>query len=139
MTNQTEAALAAVAEAHADTRRSVVAKTYKVKYAERAVTARGKKGLSKRVVADSCGDWLALELGFLVRPNPKKPMDYPRLSAIVEANGLSLAKWQHLNVGQQRMLVALALRPVVAEAGVLMLDDGTELKAPRSYCERYAR
>lgn len=139
---QTSEAVAALEAAQCDTRKSVVAQSYKIRYAERAVSARGKKGVDKRVVADSCGDWLALELAALCRPTKKSKLDVSRFCSILQANGIDPTKWLAETPnwqGRLRMTGGLALRAVVAEAGELVVDDTTILKAPKAWCERWLK
>ena len=119
--------------------RSVVARTYKQKYAERQLTARGRKGVDRRVRAQSCGDWLADELALRIRTTPRAPMDVATLVAIFDANGVehnhlprNTPSWQ----GRLRMSGGISLRKIVAASGFLVLPDGTELPAPRAWCER---
>lgn len=132
----------AILEAQLDTRKSVVAQSYKIRYAERAVSARGKKGVDKRVVADSCGDWLALELALLVRPTKKSKLNVERFCSILEANGINPTKWCTPTPnwqGRLRMTGGLALRAVVAECGELVVDEETVLKAPKAWCDRWTK
>lgn len=122
--------------------RSVVASGYKAKYAERAKSARGKKGVDRRVVAQSNGDWLALELAARLRPTKKSRLNVALLEAILDANGVEHLQWSRTTKnwqGRLRMSGGLALRTVVAENGALILPEGTELAAPRAWCERWIR
>lgn len=137
---------AAILEAaQSDTRKSVVAQSYKIRYAERAVSSRGKKGVDKKVVADSCGDWLALELASLVRPTKKSRLDVGLFCAILEANGIDPTNWLKDTPnwqGRLRMTGGLALRAIVAEAGELAIpgEDGiTTIRAPKAWCERWLK
>ena len=141
----------ATAEDNAALARSVVASNYKLRYAERAITARGKKGVDKRVVADSNGDWLALELAALIRPKKRATTDLDMFRAILDANGVDYSRlpvgtpnWQ----GRFRMNGGQMLRTAVAEAdGELVIPafDGrhvqTEehvLTAPRAWVKKWA-
>lgn len=130
------------AEADAARPRSVVAPTYKVKYAERALSARGKKGVAKKVVARSCGDWLALELAALCVDPQTKHLDVAKFEGILDANSVKHDHWNRTTPGWQgrlRMTGRLALQRVVAETGVLLLPDGTELQAPKAWVARHQR
>lgn len=141
MTTQTEEAINAVDAAKSDNRCSVVAKKYKIAYAERAVSARGKKGVSKCVVADSCGDWLRLELAAKCRPSPKAPMDVAMFDAILEANGVhvDVDRTRRFWQGRLSMNGSQALRAVVAECGHLVFPNGDRIEAPRVWCARWIR
>lgn len=130
---------------------SVVRGKYKALYAERAKTARGKKGVDRRVVADSNGDWLALELAALIRPKKSAKTDLEFFRAILDANGVDYSKlpigtknWQ----GRFRMNGGQMLRAAVAEADgefVVPAFDGSHvqteehtLRAPRVWVAKYA-
>lgn len=129
-------------EAPEETRRSVVAHQYKKRYHERADTARGKKGVDKRVIADSCGDWLALELAALIRPTKKSRTDLDLFEAICNLNGVDLSSlprntrgWQ----GRFRMNGSQMLRAKVAEAdGELKLPNDAVLHAPKSWVAKHS-
>lgn len=141
MTTQTEVAIAALETALADTRKSVVRQSYKIAYAERAVQARGKKGVSKKVVADSCGDWLALELAAICRPDPKQPFDVGAFATILDANGVKHAHWNQTTKGWQgrfRMTGRLALQRVVADQTELSLPNGDTISAPKSWIAKHS-
>lgn len=153
MTNQvTTDAILEQAEIDAARPKSVVSSKYKRGYAERALAARGKKGVDKRVVADSNGDWLALELAALIRPTKKAKTDLDFFRAILDANGVDYSKlpvgtpnWQ----GRFRMNGGQMLRNRVAEAdgefvvpafeGQHTQTDETTLHAPRSWVAKYTR
>lgn len=142
----------ATAETNAALPRSVVAPTYKMRYAERALSARGKKGVDKRVIADSNGDWLAQELSYYTRPNKRKPLDIDALKAILDANGVDYSNlpvgtpnWQ----GRFSMNSRQMLRTAVAEAdGELIVpafkgryrevDAEVTLRAPRTFVKKYS-
>lgn len=146
------AEILANAEANASLARSVVARKYKIGYAERAIAARGKKGVDKRVIADSNGDWFALELAALIHPNKRKPCDLDALRAICDANGVDYSRlpvgtpnWQ----GRFSMNSRQMLRTAIAEADGEMVvpamngeyyqsDEEVTLKAPRAWVKRYA-
>jgi len=153
MTTRPELAaqITADAEANAALARSVVNRKYKLGYAERAIAARGKKGVDKRVVADSNGDWLALELAALIRPSKRATTDLDLFRAILDANGVDYSRlpigtpnWQ----GRFRMNGGQMLRTAVAEAdGELVIPafEGKHtqtseqtLTAPRAWVKRYA-
>jgi hypothetical protein len=146
------AEITAAAEANASLARSVVARKYKIGYAERAIAARGKKGVDKRVLADSNGDWLAQELSYYTHPNKRKPLDLDALKAILDANGIDYSQlpvgtpnWQ----GRFSMNSRQMLRTAVAEAdGELVIpafsgqyravEAETILRAPRTFVKKYA-
>lgn len=125
--------------------RSVVTSKYKARYAERAAEMRGKKGVEKRVLADSSGDWLALELAALIRPTKKKPADLDLFEAICKANGVNLDSlprntrgWQ----GRFRMNGSQMLRTAIAEANGEFRVPGehggfTTKQAPKSWVARH--
>lgn len=123
--------------------RSVVKGTYKVKYAEAVKNgAKGKKGVSKKVQARCCGDWLALELAARTT-NPKTgAIDIAAFEAILTANGVAHEHWNRTTKGWQgrlRMTGRLALQKVVAEAdGELELPGGERIVAPRTWVARFA-
>lgn len=150
MTNL-ETEIRATADANAARPRSVVNRKYKLGYAERAIAARGKKGVDKRVVADSNGDWLALELAALIRPTKRATTDLDFFRAILDANGVDYSKlpvgtknWQ----GRFRMNGGQMLRTAVAEAdgefavpsykGRHTETEAHVLHAPRSWVKKYA-
>jgi hypothetical protein len=140
------------AEANASLAKSVVARKYKIGYAERAITARGKKGVDKRVLADSNGDWLAAELAALIHPNKRKPCDLDTLRAILSANGVDYSNlpvgtpnWQ----GRFSMNGRQMLRTAIAEAdgewvipaySGLYTSNSAEriVAAPRTFVKRYS-
>lgn len=121
--------------------RSVVSAKFKARYAERAAESRGKKGVERRVLADSSGDWLALELAALIRPTKKKPADLDLFEAICTANGVDLSNlprdtkgWQ----GRFRMNGSQMLRTAIAENnGEFKLPDGTTKQAPKTWVARH--
>ena len=150
----TDTKAAAIADIEADQEQdarpnSVVKGKYKAQYAERAKTARGKKGVDRRVIADSSGDWLALELAALIRPKKSAKTDLDFFRAILDANGVDYSKlpigtknWQ----GRFRMNGGQMLRTAVAEAdGELLIPafDGAHvqteehmLQAPKAWVAR---
>lgn len=147
----TAADILADAEVNAARARSVVNRKYKLGYAERAIAARGKKGVDKRVVADSNGDWLALELAALIRPGKRDTTDLDLFRAILDANGVDYSKlpvgtpnWQ----GRFRMNGGQMLRTAVAEADgefVIPAHEGRytttvehTMVAPKAWVKRYA-
>lgn len=124
-----------------DPRRSVVASTYKARYKERAEHARGRKGIAKKVIARSCGDWLALEIATNCVVGTK--LDVAKFEQLLDANGVAHAHWNRETKGWQgrlRMTGRLVLQRVVAEAdGELRLPDGSVSKAPRSWVAQNLR
>lgn len=117
--------------------KSVVAPEFKIKYRERAKTAKLPKGTDRKVIARSCGDWLAINLARLV--NHKRKMDRDAFARILEANEVDHAKWSHLDNGRFRMTGGLALRHAIAEAGQLNLPDGEPLVPPKAWIEKHLR
>lgn len=119
--------------------RSKVNASYKRKYAEReAAMVRRPKGVSRKALARSSGDWLATELAKRVLGDKDK-LVIDRFYAILTANGIDASRWAHLNNGQQRMCGGLALRAVVAECGELAISDDETIAAPRAWVAKYAR
>lgn len=123
--------------------RSVVATAYKAKYAQRAIEAkRIPKGVSRKAIARSCGDWLALQIARLCL-DEKQHLRVPEFEALLSANGVAHAHWNRTTPGWQgrlRMTGRLALQRVVAEAdGELVLPNGERLNAPAMWVERTLR
>lgn len=138
-TEQETAEILAAADADAARARSIVKPSYKRAYAERAITARGKKGVSKKAVARSCGDWLALELAALTLDD-KNQLKVDDFEAILSANGVKHDHWNKTTKGWQgrlRMTGRLALQRAVAEEEALYLPDGTVLNPPRSWVAKH--
>lgn len=101
--------------------KSVVKTAYKKKYAERALLAKGTKGVSKKARARSCGDWLSLTLQKLTL-GEKDAIDLDAFRSILDANGVDHARWTNRSKGWEgrfRMTGRLALQRVVAEGGEL--------------------
>lgn len=96
-------------------RGSVVGSAFKLRYAERGNP-------------DHCGDWLAATLAEVL----PKGYDDATLVKLAKANGLDgkYARWAHLNLGQRRMLLGLALRPVVATEGKLVVPGEAKARKP---------
>lgn len=128
------------AEADAARVRSVVKPTYKKRYAERALTARKPKGVSKKVAARGTCDWLHLQLAKLTL-DEKGHLNVDEFEAILDANGVEHAHWNRTTKGWQgrlRMTGRLALQRIVAEAqGELELPDGSTVVAPKSWVEKH--
>jgi hypothetical protein len=119
--------------------RSVVAPMYKALYREKASTAKLPKNVDRKVIARSCGDWLAKTLAPLT-VGEKRKANRPAFAAILEANGIDHAAWAHLDNGRFRMTGGKALRTVVAcNEGKLVLADGNVLTAPKSWVAIHAR
>lgn len=121
--------------------KSVVKPTYKLAYAARVVNgARGKKGVSKKAQARSCGDWLALELASRTLDD-KNQLQLDAFTAILDANGVDHSRWTNRSKGWQgrfRMTARLALQKVVAQEEALYLPNGESLKAPGTWVARFA-
>lgn len=122
--------------------KSVVASTYKAKYAARAVALQRKpKGVPLKALKRMSGDWLGLELAKLTL-DAKAKLVVPALEAILDANGVPHSHWNRTTpgwVGRLRMTGGLALRRVVAEDGELVLPDGSTLEAPKAWVAKYQR
>lgn len=125
-------------EAVAEVRsRSVVAPAYKVRYRERAQTAKLPKGADRKTIARSNGDWLAL---ILARETvTKRKSDRAKVAAILEANGIDHSRWAHLDNGRFRMTGGLALRTKIVENGVLALDDERTETPPKAWIARWEK
>ena len=140
-TTTTALPLEAEAEAAIALPRSVVASSYKRKYAEReAAMAKRPKGVSRKALARSSADWLAVELAKVVLDQRSK-LVVASFEAVLDANGVKHAHWNRTTPGWQgrlRMTGRLALQRVVAESGELVLPDGTILAAPRSWVAKHA-
>lgn len=126
--------------------RSVVATSYKRKYAERALTAKNVKGVSKKARARSCGDWLSVTLAKLCLVQEpcvdedtgetlkRDAISIERFTAILDANGVDHSRWTNRSKGWQgrfRMTGRLALQRVVAEGGELEIP--AELASERGF------
>lgn len=140
-TTNTALELETEAAAAIDTPKSVVKSGYKAKYAEReAAMQRRPKGVSRKALARSSGDWLAIELAKLVLDDKSK-LVVAKYEAILDANGVPHAKYSRATKGWQgrlRMSTRLALQRVVAEDGELVLPDGATIAAPRTWCAKHA-
>ena len=133
-------AVAEQAEHDAAMPRSVVASTYKRKYAERALTARKPKGITKKIAARGSCDWLHLTLAKLTL-DEKGKLKVDEFEAILDANGVEHSHWNRTSRGWQgrlRMTGRLALQRVVAEAqGELELPDGSIVVAPKTWVDKH--
>lgn len=123
------------------TPRSVVKSSYKAKYAAReAAMQRRPKGVSRKALARSTGDWLAIELAKLVL-DERSRLVVAKYEALLDANGVPHAKYARVGKGWEgrlRMSTRLALQRVVAEDGELVLPDGATIAAPRAWCAKHA-
>lgn len=142
MTNATD--IAAIDEQLAEDTaraRSVVATTYKVKYAERAKVARKPKAVTAKVAARCNGDWLAFEIAKLCI-GEKNKLNVAVFEALLDANGVTHSHWNRTSPGWQgrlRMTGRLALQRVVAESdGELELPDGSTIVAPKTWVAKHA-
>lgn len=118
--------------------KSVVAPKFKARYRERAATAKLPKGTDRRVIARSCGDWLAVNLARLT--TEKRKANRAAFAAILSANGIDYSNWEHLDNGRFRMTGGLALRRVIVDNdGDLKLADGSTLHAPRAWVAAHTR
>lgn len=136
----TATAIEAQLEADVSRARSVVKPTYKIAYAQRVLDgARGKKGVSKKAQARSCGDWLALELAALTLDD-KNRLDVAAFCAILTANGIKHDQWNTTTKGWQgrfRMTGRLALQRAVAAEEQLYVPNAEPIKAPRSWVAKH--
>lgn len=130
------------AEASIALPKSVVQSGYKAKYAAReAAMQRRPKGVARKALARSTGDWLAIELAKRVLDDKAK-IDVPRLEALLDANGVKHSHYNRTTKGWQgrlRMSGGLALRTIVANEEALLLPGGERLEAPKSWCAKYQR
>ena len=111
---------------------SVVKRTYKARYAERAAA----NGLGKSAQR-SCWDWLAQSLAgeCLV----KTKIDIDKFLRVLDLNGVDHSRWTNRNKGWEgrlRMTGRLALQKVVAETGKLIVE-GDELEAPADWVAKF--
>lgn len=124
-----------------ETPRSVVSQAAKQRYAERAAARqRAVKGVSKRALARSSQDWLALELARLTLDDKAK-LDVAAFEAILDANEVKHSHWNRTTAGWQgrlRMTGRLALQRVVAATEALMLPDGNSIAAPRNWVTKHS-
>lgn len=141
---QEAAAIAGAAFADAVRARSVVKPTYKLAYAARALEARIPKGVSRKVAARSCGDWLAMQIAKHCIVG-KNTLDVEKFEALLDANGVEHRHWNRTTKGWQgrlRMTGRLALQRVVAEAdGELLVpgEDGEQIvAAPKSWVAKFS-
>lgn len=108
--------------------RSVVAPSFKAKYAERG-NPRG------------CGDWLHRTLARYTLDENKK-LDVKAFLSVCRRNGVDTSHWSTVTPGWQgrlRMSGRLALAPLVASCGFLTLPDRSKLKAPKVWCKAHIR
>ncbi len=137
---QIEAEIGADVAADIVRAKSVVKPAYKLAYAERALTARKPKGMSKKAAARSCNDWLAQQIA-LACLDEKSQLRVGDFEALLDANGVAHAHWNRTTKGWQgrlRMTGRLALQRVVAEAdGELELPNGSTIAAPRSWVAKH--
>lgn len=107
-------------EAPADRRGSVVKLSYKKKYAERGH-------------ANTCGDWLALQLGEAF----PSPLDVRAFEAMLDANGVRHAHWKKTNPGLLRMSGRMALAAKVAAAGKLVIPGHKPVRVPENFASKH--
>lgn len=120
---------------------SVVKANYKLAYAARAILARIPKGVSRKVAARSCGDWLSMEIAKRCIVGKKNKLDVAMFESLLSANGIEHEQWNRTSKGWQgrlRMTGRLALQRVVAEAeGEMELPDGSTVVAPKTWVAKY--
>jgi hypothetical protein len=115
-------------------RNSVVRPKYKLRYAERAAAL----GIKKKSAQRSAWDWLAQSLAAQCL-DEKQRIDIAKFTRILELNGVDHSKWNNRSKGWEgrfRMTGRLALQRVVAEAGVMKIEDD-ELVAPAEWVIKY--
>lgn len=146
LTDEQADAMAAQAEDEAEEGGSVVPATYKKQYAERAKI--------DGTDPNTCGDWLAVQLGGIVRvavvegkkktrTSPERMLELCRVNECdVEAlhakhSGSGSKGWE----GRFRMSAGIKLRHVVAAKGFLFVPEAfspkgvdEERKAPKAWC-----
>src|SRR5689334_14063267 len=100
MTTQTQPTEAQIVEIAPEVvlPRSVVNAAYKRKYAERALTSKNVKGVSKKARARSCGDWLSVTLAKLCLVEKDK-VSIERFTAVLDANGVDHSRWTNRSKG----------------------------------------
>jgi hypothetical protein len=120
---------------------SKVKPLYKVRYKERARANGQKAKWAKR----STGDWMATQLAGEVLDKQSK-IDIAALIRIAELNGIEdpLSRWPSQSKGWEgrlRMTIGLVLRPMVADAGFLVVQDENgetdQLEAPAEWVAKY--
>lgn len=120
---------------------SKVKPLYKVRYKQRALANGQRAKWAKR----STGDWLAACLAANVLDKHSK-IDIAALVAIAELNGIEdpMERWPSQSKGWEgrlRMTIGLVLRPMVADAGVLLVPDEEgspeQLEAPAEWVAKY--
>jgi hypothetical protein len=114
---------------------SVVKEKFKIKYLEQARAA----GIAGKAAKRSNWDWLSREIAARCL-NEQHKISIPCFTEILEANGVDYSRWTNRNKGWEgrfRMTGRVALQKIVANKGMLMLKDGTEVQAPSEWCERY--
>lgn len=124
-----------------ETPRSVVSQAAKQRYAERAAARqRAVKGVSKKALSRSSQDWLAIELARLTL-DEKAKLDVEAFEAILDANDVAHRHWNRTTAGWQgrlRMTGRLALQKVVATVGALVLPNGDQIAAPKSWAQKHS-
>jgi hypothetical protein len=137
MTNELETEAAAAI----DTPRSVVRSQYKARYAQReAAMTRRPKGISRKALARSSGDWLAIELARYALDDKAK-LIVALFDQVLSDNGIDPTRWNRTTKGWQgrlRMSGRLALEPIVAAQGFVAID-GEQIAAPKSWIAAHTR
>jgi len=130
---------------------SKVQRKYKLRYRDRARAM----GLRQKWQKRTNNDWMATTLAGEVLDKQSK-IHVPSFAAILIANGVeeptvlseagefqpSESRWPSQSKGWEgryRMSGGLALRTVVAEAGVMLLADGETLEAPAEWVAKILR
>jgi hypothetical protein len=130
---------------------SKVQRKYKLRYRDRAKAM----GLRLKWQKRTNNDWMATTLAIEVLDKQSK-IHVPSFAAILIANGVeepsvlneagefqpSESRWPSQSKGWEgryRMSGGLALRTVVAEAGMMKLADGEELEAPAEWIAKILR
>jgi hypothetical protein len=113
---------------------SVVLPKYKHRYAERAANA----GIKKKAAQRSAWDWLAQTLAAQCL-DERQRISIERFTKILELNGVDHSRWTNRSKGWEgrfRMTGRLALQRVVAESGVMKIEDDT-LEAPADWVAKF--
>lgn len=121
--------------------KSVVAVSYKRKYAEQALAGNKKyrKEISKKARARMTGDWLAQELATRTLDD-KDHLLVDVFLSILSANGVDHSRWTNRSKGWEgrlRMTGRLALQRAVAAEEQLFLPDGTTVTPPASWVAKF--
>jgi hypothetical protein len=115
-------------------KKSVVLPKYKHRYAERAANA----GIAKKAAQRSAWDWLAQTLAAQCL-DERQRIDIAKFTRILEMNGVDHSRWTNRSKGWEgrfRMTGRLALQRIVAECGVMQVEDDV-LEAPADWVAKF--